>query len=57
MQASICTWLAQDLSCISVLRVIQLYLERLGHYLPVRFVFGPTKLSMGVIEGGRDMGI
>ena len=35
MQSSICGWLAQDLSCISVLRVIQLYLERLGHYLQV----------------------
>eukprot|EP00798_Chlamydomonas_sp_ICE-L_P031558 gene31557-6745_t len=33
MSSNVMTWLHQDLSCISVLRVTQLYVERLGHYL------------------------
>lgn len=33
MERNIVVWLHQDISTISPLRVIQLYLERLGHYL------------------------
>ncbi|MEW5312506.1 MAG: hypothetical protein WDW38_004137 [Sanguina aurantia] len=32
-ERNIFTWLQQDMSSISALRVVQLYLERLGHYL------------------------
>lgn len=33
MERNIYVWLHQDISSISALRVVQLYLERLGHYL------------------------
>ncbi|GIL71827.1 hypothetical protein Vretimale_695 [Volvox reticuliferus] len=34
MERNVLMWLGHDVSTISPMRVIQLYLERLGHYLP-----------------------
>ncbi|KAG2432945.1 hypothetical protein HXX76_008673 [Chlamydomonas incerta] len=34
MERNVLMWLGHDISTISPMRVIQLYLERLGHYLP-----------------------
>jgi hypothetical protein len=36
MERNITAWLGGDVGAISVLRVLQLYQERLGHYLQVR---------------------
>lgn len=34
MERNVLLWLHNDISTISPMRVVQLYLERLGHYLP-----------------------
>eukprot|EP00798_Chlamydomonas_sp_ICE-L_P004861 gene4861-34620_t len=49
MTQNVITWLGRDLSCISILRIMEVFVDRLGHYLPpllVRVVSNPRTIRI-----------